>query len=196
MINNYFCENLGLMDSYLKDRCQGKCELCGQSQNIEAYIVSPRKGDTIDEQVALCDHCLSQVEKTENLDSNHLRCVSESIWSEVQAVQVVSYRLLNQLSEHGWAQDAKDAAYLDEITLEWAESLATKVVHKDSNGNILSDGDTVSLIQDLNVKGAGFTAKRGTAVRRIRLVHDNAEHIEGKAEGQHIVILTKYVKRV
>lgn len=51
------------------------------------------------------------------------------------------------------------------------------------------------LIKDLKVKGGNFTAKRGTAVRNITLVHDNVEHIEGKVEGQRIVILTKYVKK-
>jgi len=69
------------------------------------------------------------------------------------------------------------------------------IVHRDSNGAILSAGDTVTLVKDLNVKGGGFTAKRGTAVRDISLVSDNAEHIEGKVSGQQIVILTKFVKK-
>ncbi len=51
------------------------------------------------------------------------------------------------------------------------------------------------LIKDLPVKGAGFTAKRGTAVRGISLVHDNAGHIEGRVEGQRIVILTAFVRK-
>ena len=50
-------------------------------------------------------------------------------------------------------------------------------------------------MKDLPVKGAGFTAKRGTAVRGITLVPDNAGHIEGRVEGQRIVILTEFVKR-
>ena len=45
------------------------------------------------------------------------------------------------------------------------------------------------------MKGAGFTAKRGTSVRNIRLVKDNTEQIEGKINGQGIVILTQYVKK-
>ena len=53
----------------------------------------------------------------------------------------------------------------------------------------------MTLIKDLKVKGANFTAKRGTAVRNIRLVHDNAGQIEGKVETQMIVILTEYVKK-
>ena len=51
------------------------------------------------------------------------------------------------------------------------------------------------LIQKLNVKGANFTAKRGTTVRGISLVADNAEQLEGKVNGQQIVILTKFVNK-
>jgi protein PhnA len=88
--------------------------------------------------------------------------------------------------------------YLEEATLAWANAGLPDedaVVHKDSNGNILEAGDSVTLIKDLKVKGANFTAKRGTAVRNIRLVHDNAGQIEGKVETQMIVILTEYVKK-
>jgi protein PhnA len=51
------------------------------------------------------------------------------------------------------------------------------------------------LIKDLVVKGGGFTAKRGTAVRGISLVEDNPAHIEGKVEGQRVTILTEFVKK-
>lgn len=181
------------ISSYLKDRCQSQCELCSASAELETYIVPPRKGEEIDEQVALCQTCLTCVNETP--DTNHLRCLNESIWSEVTAVKVVSYRLLQGMQDQGWAQDLLGMLYLDEEGQEWADDQVASVIHKDSNGNILANGDTVSLIQDLNVKGAGFTAKRGTAVRRIRLVPDNANHIEGKVDGQHIVILTQYVKK-
>ncbi|MCL4132727.1 UNVERIFIED_CONTAM: hypothetical protein GTU68_038099 [Idotea baltica] len=67
--------------------------------------------------------------------------------------------------------------------------------HLDSNGVALAAGDTVTLIKDLNVKGTSFTAKRGTAVRGISLVTDNPAHIEGRINGQQIVILTEFVKR-
>ena len=53
----------------------------------------------------------------------------------------------------------------------------------------------MTLVKDLVVKGGGFTAKRGTAVRRILLDQRNATQIEGRVNGQHIVILTKYVKK-
>ena len=56
-------------------------------------------------------------------------------------------------------------------------------VTKDSNGNLLSDGDSVTLIKDLKVKGSGgVTLKRGTLVKGIRLTN-NPLHIEGKVNG-------------
>ena len=66
---------------------------------------------------------------------------------------------------------------------------------RDSNGAILSAGDSVVLIKDLPVKGSSMVAKRGTAVRSIRLVRDNAEQIEGRVNDQTIVILTQFVKK-
>lgn len=108
--------------------------------------------------------------------------------------------MLNRLKSEGWPQDLLDMLYLDEETLAWAKATGEgddgdTPKHKDCNGAELNTGDTVVLIKDLNVKGASFTAKRGTAVRNISLVYDNPEHIEGKVNGQQIVILTKYVKK-
>jgi len=181
----------------LEIRSESKCELCNSPENLEAYTVPPKSGETIDEQIAACNTCRLQIDNPEDLNPDHWRCLNESMWSAVPAVQVIAHRQLTQLSEHPWAADLKGQMYMDEETTEWAEygSGDTAIIHKDSNGNILLAGDTVTLIQDLNVKGANFTAKRGTAVRRIRLVHDNVEHIEGKVDGQQIVILTKYVKK-
>ena len=69
------------------------------------------------------------------------------------------------------------------------------VEHRDSNGTLLAQGDTVVLIKDLVVKGANFTAKRGTSVRKISLVADNPGQIEGRVEDQRIIILTEFVKK-
>jgi protein PhnA len=64
----------------------------------------------------------------------------------------------------------------------------------DSNGAELSEGDSVTLIKDLDVKGTSFVAKRGTLVSRIRLT-DNPEHVEGKVNGITIVLKTVFLKK-
>lgn len=185
-----------VLSTELLARSEGKCEMCGSDNGVSTYVVPPKTGQSVTEQVAVCETCLNEIENAETLDSNHWRCLNESMWSQEAPVQVLSYRMLKRLSSQDWAVDAIGMMYMDDATMEWAQAVSgAPIVHKDSNGNILEAGDTVTLIQDLNVKGGGFTAKRGTAVRRIRLVYDNAEHIEGKIDGQNIVILTKFVKK-
>jgi protein PhnA len=114
-------------------------------------------------------------------------------------VQALSYQLLTALQQEAWAQEALESVYLDESIINWANAEAQmeadKIVHKDAFGVILENGDNVILTQNLNVKGANFIAPKGTSVRKIKLVPDNAEQIEGKIEGDVIVILTKYVKK-
>lgn len=135
------------------------------------------------------------------MDINHWRCLNDSMWSQVPAVQVVAWRMLSRLSAEGWPQDLLDMLYLDDELLVWAQATGEgademgDLRHLDCNGALLEAGDTVTLTKDLTVKGANFTAKRGTAVRGISLVPDNAEHLEGRVNGQHIVILTKFVKK-
>jgi protein PhnA len=91
--------------------------------------------------------------------------------------------------------------YLDDENLAWAkatgdhENDASVDLHRDANGNILQHGDSVILTKSLDVKGTSLNAKMGTVVKNIRLVHDNTEQIEGKIEGQTIVILTKFVRK-
>jgi protein PhnA len=131
------------------------------------------------------------------MNANDWNRLSDSMWNENLPVQIVSWRMLARLKN----QDLLDMMYLDEDALEWAKATGEdedeeeKIVHKDSNGNVLLDGDSVVLIKDLDVKGATFTAKRGAAVHNIKLVWDNPNQIEGRVENQHIVILTQYVKK-
>lgn len=168
------------------------CAICGAEGATTAYTVAPKT-----DEIALCETCLQGVENGPE-DAPHWQCLHEAIWSTEPAVQVVAYRLLNGLGGAIWARDLLDIAYLEDEVKDWAEAGMADpdaVVHRDSNGAVLAAGDAVVLIKDLPVKGAGFTAKRGTAVRNISLVPDNAEHIEGRVEGQRIVILTKFVKK-
>lgn len=188
------------MEHKLKERSNNSCELCKSLEELNVYVVPPKDGKSAEECAFLCNTCIEQIENPEKTDSKHWRILGDTMWSEVPAVQVLSYRMLHRLKDEGWPMNLLDMLYLDEDTKTWADSLIseneeTAIIHKDSNGNILVQGDNVVLIQDLNVKGGGFTAKRGTAVRNIRLDRDNADYIEGKVDGQHIVILTKFVRK-
>lgn len=187
-------------EQLLRTRSESKCELCGATDDLSAYNVPPHSDDNADECVLVCGVCREQIENPDKVDANHWRCLNDSMWSQVPAVQVMAWRMLTRLRAEGWPQDLLDMLYLDDDTLAWAKAGGEgagddAIKHLDSNGAVLTAGDTVTLIKDLNVKGAGFTAKRGTAVRGISLVPDNAEQIEGRVEGQHIVILTKFVKK-
>lgn len=185
------------IESELHSRANSVCEICKSEQSLSIFTVPPKLSENLDNSVLVCSTCSSQIKDSENADPNHWRCLNDSMWSEVPAVKVVAYRMLYALKAHGWPQDLLDMIYLEAEEKEWAEDglFDQAVIHKDSNGAVLNAGDSVVLIKDLDVKGGGFTAKRGTAVRNIRLVHDHAEHIEGKVEGQQIVILTQYVKK-
>ncbi|MEX1002164.1 MAG: PhnA domain-containing protein [Crocinitomicaceae bacterium] len=184
----------------LKNRSNNQCELCSSQEQLSVYLVPQKIDETVDHCVYICETCTSQIEQPEQADLNHWRCLNDSMWSEHSPVKVIAYRMLYHLRSEGWPQDLLDMMYMDDEELKWAkETLLTEgqeaIIHKDSNGVVLNSGDTVVLIKDLDVKGAGFTAKRGTAVRNISLDADNANHIEGKVNGQQIVILTQYVKK-
>lgn len=189
------------IEKELQSRSESKCELCSATDNLSVYEIPPVSAATPDQCILLCTTCQEQIEEPEKVDVNHWRCLNDSMWSQVPAVQVMAWRMLTRLSNEGWPQDLLDMLYLDDDTLAWAQangdgqSDEDTVKHLDSNGAVLEAGDTVTLIKDLNVKGANFTAKRGTAVRGISLVPDNAEQIEGKVNGQQIVILTQFVKK-
>jgi len=188
------------IEKIVQQRSNSSCELCSATENLQVFEVPSNTLGNDAHKILICETCKSQIEKPETMDSNHWRCLNESMWSTVPAVQVMAWIMLHRLKSEGWPQGLLDMLYLDEETQKWAESTGEgsdeeAIIHKDSNGAVLQNGDSVVLIKDLNVKGANFTAKRGAHVRRISLVHDNAEHIEGKIDGQHIVILTKFVKK-
>lgn len=65
---------------------------------------------------------------------------------------------------------------------------------RDSNGNTLADGDSVTLTKDLKVKGMSVTLKRGTLVKKIRLTDDPAE-VDCKVGGSDIVLRTEFLKK-
>ena len=184
----------------LRDRSDNKCELCAGTQDLNVFQVpdSPADADSL---LFICGTCKEQIENPEQVEPNHWRCLNDSMWSTVPAVQVMAYRMLTRLKAEGWPQDLLDMMYMEEDTKIWAKAglpaeNTSGLVHRDSNGVVLEAGDSVVLIKDLKVKGSSMVAKQGTAVRRISLDHENEKYIEGKVDGQQIVLITDYVKKI
>lgn len=182
--------------STVQERSNNQCELCRSTEYLDVLNI----GDGTPEQsLYVCETCRTQIANPATLDTNHWRCLNDSMWSETPAVQVMSYRLLQALGN----QELLDMMYLEDDLKIWADSQKLNannahetgaVVHRDSNGTLLAEGDTVTLIKDLDVKGAGFTAKRGTIVKNIHLT-DDAKFIEGKINGTQIVLVSEYMKK-
>lgn len=187
-------------EELLAKRSGNKCELCEATEGLKVYEVPPATGN-MDDAILLCPKCLAQIEKKEELDSAHWQCLATSMWNEVPAVQVMAWRMLNRLRNESWAAEQLDMLYLDNEKLNWAkasgdhENDSSVELHRDCYSAILQNGDNVVLTKSLDVKGSTVNAKVGTVVRNIRLVPDNKEQIEGRIEGQQIVILTKYLRK-
>lgn len=189
------------LEQRLAARSGNQCELCQATGNLTVYEVPPQTGGYEENNILICAKCQAQIEKKEELDSAHWNVLTTAMWSEVPGVQVVAWRMLNRLRNETWAAESLDMMYLDDERLAWAkatgdhENDASVDLHKDAYGALLQDGDTVVLTKSLDVKGASLNARVGTVVRNIRTVKDNTEQIEGRIEGQLIVILTKYVRK-
>ncbi len=187
-------------ENTLQERSGSKCELCTSTDQLTVYAVPPESDGSAEKSIYICDVCRGQIEDESTIDANHWRCLNDSMWNPEPAVQVMAWRMLNQLRGEGWPQDLLDMLYLEPEVQAWAESGSTTeeeddvIATKDSNGTTLEAGDTVTLIKDLVVKGAGFTAKRGTVVKNISLT-DNPEHIEGRVNGTRIVLVSAYLKK-
>ncbi|MFW5451535.1 MAG: PhnA domain-containing protein [Methylophagaceae bacterium] len=187
------------IEQTLLERSNSQCELCGSGSNVAAFNVPLASDSNVENSILICNICLGQIEQTDSLNINHWRCLNDSMWCSEPAVQVMVWRQLKQLSSEPWAQDLLEMLYLDEETLAWAaatqlDDSADDSPSLDSNGAVLLAGDSITLIKDLDVKGAGFTAKRGTMVKNISLT-DNPQQIEGRVNGTRIVLLTKFLKK-
>lgn len=189
------------LERELQQRSGSKCELCTNEENLSVYTIPdiPEKG--LQTALYACKTCTDQMADADTIDSNHWRCLNDSMWSEHDAVKIMAWRMLHRIKDD-WPTDLLGMMYMEEETLELAkasgdgEDEENKLIHRDVNGVVLDHGDSVVLIKDLKVKGSSMVAKQGTAVRNIRLDHENAEFIEGRVDGQQIVIITQYVKKV
>jgi len=189
------------LEALLIQRSENKCELCKSTEEVNLYEVLPQKSTSEQNCIMICATCLAQIEKKAELNSKHWQCLTETMWSEVPGIQVVAWRMLSRLKNESWASDNLDMLFLEDEILSWAKATgdhdndSAVDLHKDCNGVILQTGDTVVLTKSLDVKGSTLNAKMGTVVKNIRIVEENTEQIEGKIEGQVIVILTKYVRK-
>lgn len=186
----------------LQDRSNSTCELCTSKQDLKQYTIPPSLNENVANDVLVCKTCLDQIEGNVEMDTNHWRCLNDSMWNEHVAVQIMSWRMLQRLRNEGWPKDLLDMMYLDDDAIALARATgedkdeSEKIIHRDINGVILDNGDSVVLVKDLKVKGSSMVAKQGTAVRNIRLDRDNAEFIEGKVGPTLTVIITKFVKKL
>lgn len=189
------------LERELQQRSGSKCELCGSEEKLAVYTVPDIKENGLQTVLNACHVCIEQMNNADAIDPNHWRCLNDSMWSEHDAVKIMAWRMLHRI-EADWTQDLIGMMYMEEDLLELSkasgdgEADENKLIHRDVNGVILEHGDSVVLIKDLKVKGSSMVAKQGTAVRNIRLDHENAEYIEGKVDGQQIVIITQYVKKI
>jgi len=169
------------------------CELCGSDDGVS--VVELPVSDTSEEQsVYLCTNCNTQIDSGD-LDESHFNCLNDSMWSETPAAKIMSYILWSRLGR----QDMIEMMYLEEDELKLAElavsAEANKLVYRDANGVELHTGDSIVILKDLEVKGAGFTAKRGTTVTRIGLAPGDEGHVEGRVNGTKIFIKTEFIKK-
>lgn len=189
------------LEKQLQQRSNNQCELCGNDENLSVYMVPDIKEDGLNTSLYGCKICIEQMNDSDTIDANHWRCLNDSMWSEHDAVKIMAWRMLHRI-EADWSHDLLSMIYMDDDTLELAKASGdgeddeNKITHRDVNGVVLETGDSVVLIKDLKVKGSSMVAKQGTAVRNIRLDRNNETYIEGRVDGQQIVIVTDYVKKI
>lgn len=97
----------------------------------------------------------------------------------------------NEWDNLEWNEKLGDFVKKDSDNSEDSEE---KIITKDSNGNILENGDSVTLIKDLPVKGASLTLERGEKIKKIKLI-DDPENIECKIGKSTLVLKTQFLKK-
>lgn len=108
----------------LARRAKSKCELTGEGGiRLHPYEVPPVPDEPdLDRTILVSDVCLEALNRPATLAGQQWRCLVETIWSEIPAVQVVAWRMLQELGKReDWAREALEDAFLDSDVLEWAE---------------------------------------------------------------------------
>lgn len=177
------------LENELHQRSNSVCELCKSSENLGVYELEPFD-NSASRAVLVCQKCQDEIAK-ESLDESYFSFLNETMWSEQSGVLALSYRLLKRLGR----EDLLDMIYLDDEMQSWIHTINQNISAKDSNGVELKAGDSVVIIKDLDVKGGGFTAKRGTMVKNISIPKDVEGHIEGRVNGVKIYLKTEFLKK-
>ncbi|MCK5360287.1 MAG: PhnA protein, partial [Gammaproteobacteria bacterium] len=110
------------VEQELHSRSGSKCELCNAVESLAVYEVPPESDGSTDQSVLICNTCHDQLEDQGLMDARHWHCLKDSMWAQVPAVQVISWRMLTRLNTEAWAQDLMDMFYLDEELLSWAQA--------------------------------------------------------------------------
>ena len=107
-------------------RSRSHCELCDRSGvKLDVYELPPLDEEPyVDGCIFICDGCRKQIADPKKMIPSHWRCLNNSLYSEVPAVQVMSFRVLKRLARHKerWAEELLEFAYLDSDLEEWANA--------------------------------------------------------------------------
>ncbi len=179
----------------LLKRSGSKCELCNSENDLSVKEVSPSDASA-EQSILVCKICKNLIQNPDDKKLEHWHCLNDSMWSTQPAIQVMAYRILKSIK----AQDLLDILYLEDDIKTWADTKDTNSDEDseptlDVNNTKLQAGDSVTIIKDLEVKGAGFTAKRGSVVKNISLTN-NPMQIEGRVNGVKIVLVSKFLKKM
>jgi len=187
------------IDAALLKRGDSKCEFCKSDEDLSAYDIPPITQRSLDKSVLVCSSCLHQIENPEEMEPNHWRCLNDSMWSEIAAVQAMSWRLLNRLNGQGlgWPDELLEMLYLEDDVKKWAMSDMRPVDEPtlDMNGVPFTVGCSALLTKDRYITGANFMAKRGSIVKNIGLTHKSTS-VDCNLNGFRIVLSTGYLKIV
>lgn len=122
--HQHYLHQLSLLGKDLTRRSRASCELCtksGMSLSIFEIPPAPREPQ-LESVLHLCQSCLSQLQKPKQIEANHWRILSETVWSEVPAVQVMAVRILKHLATHQiWAQEILEGLYLEDELKVWID---------------------------------------------------------------------------
>jgi protein PhnA len=116
-------EAVSLFGKNLVRRSGSACELCESTgTKLSVYEVPPVEDEPVFEHcIFICETCSGQLSQPKTIDSNHWRCLSKSVWSEIVPIQVISVAMLKRLEKDSdWAAEILEQLYLAEEIESWA----------------------------------------------------------------------------